>query len=470
MVSGSSVYKQIKAKVSETESNLGSLGDKIIRCEDSITKYMNERENCYGQLAAVYLPDLDAASLKTTLKEVQADVQKIFEEKQKRRISLEEIMKSSQTERKKAEAELDIITGKLNAKVKEREKLTKIVSEEINKNKIYTETKSRAKDADSRLKNYEKTSKRTITDAENKLSDYKANKLFMYLADSNFGSSDYSKKGLIAKLDSWVAKVVNYEEGKKSYDILNSVPETIKTETSKKRRDIGRLVGIMQKITNESSDKNGLTKVMAEGTKLGGQREKLLKSIEEFNSAYSASEQERRSLDSTKNNYYAEAVGRLKGYLKGETIEDLKKKALETKDTADDNLVGQIEKIDLNIKELKENASGLKRERDILEERFKGLRSIQHKYSNLEYESGNSYFNSGFNIMPFLVGYLMGQHSQSQLWNHIEKNQNFESSSSYNYSSSSSSSSYSSSSHFSSGGGFGGGFSGGGGFSSGGGF
>ncbi len=464
MVSGSTVYREIRGKISTLESNLNGLGKKLSDCENSITKSMNEREDCYSQLAAFYLPELDAASLRTTLREIQNDVKRIFVQKQTRRQELEEIMGLSQAEKRKYEAELDKVTEKLNGKVGERERLSKIVLGELRKDNIYTELKSKAKEADKQLVDCHKRVKEIEKDAVDKLPAYETNKLFMYLLDRSFGDSSYDKHGLVAKLDVWVAKIVNYDERKQFYDFLHSVPEIMKEEVQKREKSLGNLVRMVQRIEKEYSDKNGLTKVVGEGTKLGQEREKLLKYIEDLSSKYSAAGQERRNLDSTKDDYYIEAISRLKDYLKGNTIEDLKEKALGTKERTDDNLVEQIEEIDSNIKDLKIKAKNLKTERDSAEEKLDGLKAIQQKYSHAEYESGRSHFTSSFDINSLLVGYLAGKYSQNDLWHDISHSHHFEPAEE-SYHSSYSSSSYHSSGSFSSGGGFGGG-----GFSSGGGF
>jgi chromosome segregation ATPase len=466
MVSGSVVYRHIKEKISELESDLDSLGNEINVCENSITKGMEERENCYGALATFYLPELDATSMQKTIKEVQDEVKMIFRQKQTRRTELEATMNSSQSDKKRFEAELDEVTEKLNGKVAERERLSKIVAIELSKNKSYTDTRTQAVEIDKQLTDYKKKVKEIEQDATERLPAYEENKLFSYLLGKNFGSPNYEGHGLVARLDAWVARIVNFDEEKQSYDFLHSVPEIINEEVRKKQKDLEKLAKGLQKVETEVSDKTGFAQIIKEGTTLGEYREKLLEHIELLTLTYSASERERRGFDSTKDSYHAEAINRLKAYLKGATIEDLKRKALTTTDKIDDNLIDQIEEIDLNIKTFKKKANGLKTRRNSIEEKLEGLNSIKQKYSHSDFESGSSSFGSGFDINLLLVAYLMGKTSQSDLWNDIQHHQDFERESSYSHSSYSSHSSSPSFDSFSSGGGFGGG----GGFSSGSGF
>jgi uncharacterized membrane protein YgcG len=467
MVSGSSVYREIKNKVSELEGDLENFNEKVLVCENAITENMDKREITYAQLATFYLPDFEANSLRATITEVQSDVKKIFEQKQIRRKELETIMQSSQSERKKIEQKLDPIVERLNEKVKERQELTKKVSEEIKQNQEYIQIRTQAEQTNQNLIEAKERVKDIEREAREKIPAYKQNKIFRYLETQEFGTEMYEKKGLIAKLDKWVAKVINYEEAKQSYDFLKSVPAIIQEEVDKKQKDLEELTKTVKKIEKDSCDKNGLTKVLEEGNKLGEERSVLLGQIENYNSIYSARERERRVLDSTKDEYYQRALGKLKSYLNGKTIQELKQKASETENVMDDNLVEKIEYIDSNIRELKQKAKRLKQERDEFEEKLDGLKDLESKYKRADYESSRSRFNSRLDMNNFITGYLIGKYSREDVWGHIKQHHHFESdddSSSYSHHSSSSSY-HSSSSGFSSGSGFGGG-----GFSSGGGF
>src|SRR3990170_75844 len=108
MTSGSSVYDEISSKISELESKVNTLNRNIYDSENDIDQLTNERERCYIKLAEVYLPDLDAQSVKQTLKEVQRDVEKIFQQKQERRKELDNLMQQSAESKKEYEARLKV--------------------------------------------------------------------------------------------------------------------------------------------------------------------------------------------------------------------------------------------------------------------------------------------------------------------------------------------------------------------------
>src|SRR4030065_2208079 len=89
MVSGSTVYKKIQEQISTLEGKVDRTGSQIDSCENKIDSLTGERETTYVSLAETYLPELTSQSVKQTLREVQSDVQRIFQKKQNSRKELE---------------------------------------------------------------------------------------------------------------------------------------------------------------------------------------------------------------------------------------------------------------------------------------------------------------------------------------------------------------------------------------------
>jgi chromosome segregation ATPase len=469
MVSGRSVYTELKNKIGALEIDYDKIGKKVDGCEQQITSLMNEKEVCYGQLAEFYLPALDVGSIRSTLKIVQADVKRIFEQKQKRRAELKEIMSTSASAKGSLEDKLGEVTDELNKKVAERDKLVKKVNSELKENEKYDTLKSKANATNKQLTEFHRRAKDMKEDTAEKLPSFEDNKLFKYLISRQYGTPDYTRRGLIASLDGWVAKVINFSENKQSYELLKAVPKLVDEETKKRQTELEKLVKGMQSIEEEYATRIGLTKTNSEGKSFGIYRDKLLGQIEEKDTEYKRAASELQESESTKDSHYITAISNLKAYLKGPRVQELKKKALETTSRKDDNLVERIEEIDTSIREFKDKSKNLKKEQADTETKVDELNEIKQKFNRNDYESGSSYFSSGFDINAYLMGYLSGQYSQSQLWGHIHNHHHFRESESYDSSSNISSSlnslSHQSSTSHSSGIGIGGG-----GFSSGGGF
>lgn len=471
MTSGSDVEEQINNQISKLQGQESKLNSTLHSYENKIDSLTAEREESYVSLAETYLPELDAQAIKNTLKEVQGDVQEIFRKKQLRRKELENLMQASTEKKGTLEEKLGKVTSELNQKASERDSIVKDIKAELSQHPKYPTLAKEAKTDKDNLEKNEERAKEVKADAQKKLPSYENNKIFMYLVNKSFGTEEYDSKGIIRKLDQCIAEKVDYKNSKKSYDYLRAIPELVDLEVSKRKEKLEEKISKIKAIEKEVADNHGLTAVLEEGKKLGMTREEMLKAVSKLNSEYESYASERKESDGTKDSYHKEAIQKLKGYLKGDNIAELKKLARNTPDTKDDKLVDRIEEIDYSVRELKDKAKETRDEREKLTDKLKGLKKVMDKFRSNDFESYRSYFDSDFDINTLILAYMAGKMSENSLWSKIDDNHHFRVEHHDSYSSSSSHDDYSSSSSSFGGGGFsGGGGFGGGGFSSGSGF
>lgn len=465
-ISGTTVYGSIKSQVSETENEHERLSSKLFDLENQLKTLSSKREQVFTQLSLIYLPEMEAKAVSATLHEVQEDVERIFKEKQDRRIELERDMKNSVEQRKGLEDFLDIATTKLEKKAGERDSLASQVKANLADSDNYRSLVSSSQTQEAQLARNMTRLEELTAERDEKLPAYGKNKLFTYLLNRAFNSENAGKG------DSWLArKVVNYVFQNTNYEALLNNPKIAEQEVEKRKKAYETLCEQIRTIEKEQEDKVGFTAVMEEYSEIENEKKRFAAEIEKEDSTYSRFANERTTLDTTKDPYHMEAIAKLKDFLKGEDIVSLKAKARATKTSDDDNLVDEIDSIDEKVRDYKDKAKVLTKERELVLERLEGLKSIRRNYESRGYNSSDSYFPGGFNIQDLLTGYALGRYSRDHVDSTIHSNRRKVApvyhSSTPSYTSShrsSSSSSWSSSSH-SSGGGFGGG-----GFSSGRGF
>ncbi len=478
--SGSKVYEGIKHRIYLVETEHGEFSREIYGYEENISILANERENIYVQLATTYLPQMDAESIKNTIHEVQEEVQKIFNNRKQRRQTLEQLMSEIKDKEDNLRQKLGAVNEQLEKKVDERESLKKNIGLELDSDQDYAQLGINARQSGERLNQNKKRHEIFKSESRLKLNTYHDNPLFMYLVRREFGTPNHDGNFLTWRLDRLVAALISYQEQKKNYDFLVSMPEAIKKEIDTREKEVLDLMSKMKKIEEIVEKKYGLPKVMEEGLKLGKRRENILLDINKSDEQHSMYSKEIMELDNTKGGYHKEAVKSLKDYLKGNDLAALKARARSTKGSEDDRLVDRIEEIDISIKKLKATINDSKKRQDGLASKLNDLKNIGRRYTEKDYESKRSYFPGDFDIDFLLMGYIAGQLNDKDVNSTIDKNQKFKPRETYSHSTShssydsspsygSGSSDYSSgggfdSSSFSSGGGFGGGFSTGGGF------
>ncbi len=476
MTSGKQVYNTIEEHLDDLETESQTLGNKVASAQEQIRADVKIQEEFYVKLAKIYLPEMDADDVQRTLKEVRTDVQGILDRKNQRRSELEHLIGDSNQRRANLGIRLKQVTETLDEKVGQREEIQRKINEELSSNQDYMGVKTNADQAQKRYEQGAKRLKAFEQEAKEKLAAYEANPIFMHLVEKE--STDEQSSGLIRTLDSWVGKVVNFRENKKNYDFLRVMPQKMKEEIDRQKATLDGYVAELKTTEQQTAQRYGLPAVVEEVGIIAKTRQDMLRGVGELDKAVVEYAAERDAMNDTRGKYYEEAVGRLKSFLSGSTIEDLRKRAQQTPDQTDDGFVEKIDELNYRIADRKKSLDTLRVERKSVDTKLAGLREIASSFKSKDYESSRSTFSSGFDVNSLLIGYMAGRMSTHDVNSHIGEHQHFkpvETSYSHNYSSgsnygsshSSSSWSHSSgSSSFSSGGGFGGG----GGHSTGGGF
>ncbi len=460
MTTGSEIYDEIQGKVREVENQSSEIGKKIQTAQSSTRVLSVQQEESYLQLALVYLPEMEARAVKDTIVEAKAEVQRIFDSKNKRRVELEELVEDSTTQRGKLQARLRKVTIELDETSETRTQLTLQVKRDLSKNPTYVELDEKNKFATQRLKQDEIRAETFQKEAKTKLSAYESNNLFMYLARRKFGTSEQQGNNLTRILDSFVAKVVNYGENIQNYEFLKAMPQRISEEIATETKQVAELKMGMQKLEKDTADKYKLFPVIEECKLMEQTRGEIESSIASIDADFTKYRTEIAQIDDKKGAYHSAAIKKLRDYLSGETLSELKERARKTPGKEDDGIVEKIEYISAQFEAEKEKINQMKRKQAEIQKKVEGLRTIERNFTSKDYESRRSVFDSSFDIHSVLTGYLLGKYSTSTVDSQIGNNQHFKPTETYHSSSSSSSHDYSSSSSsggFSSGGGFGGG-------------
>lgn len=424
-ISGRSVYDSIRSKVSEYELQHSRLSRDVANLESQVNGKVREREECYAELAMVYLPELTSDNVRNTLREKRDEIGRIFHRKQEKISELEELMKGTEEKQGGLKSNLDTLDEQLETKASERDALLPKIASELNENPDYTKLKEEAQKEEDLLLKHNKVYDEFKRESDLKVRDYHANKLFKYLLDRGYGTDEHTGNRFTTLIDEWIAKLVNFKKNKEGYDFLTKMPVQMEKEIREREKEVELIVKNMRKVEKGLENKYGLTKVLEEGRALGEKRAKVLGELEKTDKIHSDYTKQRKDLNDTTDVYHDEAVKELKEYLKQNNIEDLKERARATLSTKDDSLINRIELIDHGIVELKEDIrEGKKKEQDAYKV-LEGLRSVEREFSRNEYHTSRSQFSGGFDINSLILGFVAGRYSAQDVNRKVKEHQDF---------------------------------------------
>lgn len=425
MATGTQVHKEIKDKISNVTAQYNSLAEQIRRSDAVIKSHSEKIEESYVQLAALYLPRDQAESLSSSLREMRSQVQQIFDRRDAQRKQIKGLMDDNESQRKKLQCSLDDIVNDLNAKSEKMTKAGAQVRDYLAADKDYVELKLSADQNQQRLDQAKKRIESFKAEAKEKLKDYESDKFFMYLLRREFGTENYQANKLTAILDSIVASKVNYQKNKESYDFLKKMPDLMEQEVQTQQQDLDKTVQDLKALEKKASEKYNILILNDELSGLVRNRQRLLDSMKQMNEAYRKYQQNLDDLENDKTSYHSEAVGKLKDFLKGQSIEDLKRRARETPDPRDDGLVASIEYASAQMKTEKSKVLDLKSQQKSLGKTLDELKEVESDFTRNDYESTRSSFSSGFDISSHLDALVAGRSSTRAVKSIVSSSQHF---------------------------------------------
>jgi hypothetical protein len=474
MHSGAAVHRTLSGQIREVGQRLEEMAEEITERQAEIADLIRRRESGYRSLAEFHLPEMSAAAIATSLRELDHRLRAILDEKLDRRRELEGLIPERRSGILRIQERLDALTAELNGIGEERERLARVAFEELERNDRWVRLFEEARRGRARVEASERRYKVALRERAEKTPAYERDPYFSYLRGRGYGTSGAGGSALTRRLDAWVADIVGFERAQANYDFLMELPDHALAARDAARVELDGILEPLTALEKDTFDRLGLTPVLDRGDDLYAEREAMIGRLAEAERGCDQLTDERVSLEDTRGGYYEEAIDELEEHLQGESPETLLARARETGDPRDDAIVEEIVATEAALDEARTALAELSESRAALTRRHKELKKLSWEFEASDWNARRSRFRSDLDMDALLLGFLAGRHSAGHVRGELLSSQSFRAIGAGSSSSSSSSGSFFSGGGFSGGGGFstGGGFGGGGGggFSTGGGF
>jgi hypothetical protein len=423
--SGYSVGNALQQAVQVLHGRMQECLNAMTELDQAAAELGERRAKAFLELAEHYLPAIDQQSIAGTFQEVRSDLKEVLLRKQRHQRELQTTLEADAADAVRIEQDLDRITKILNEKVARREELEKVVAERLAVDAEFQRLSKEALVAERELNRNEQSVTKIQQEASEKLPSYEKSKLFQYLHKRGYGTAGYSKKGFTKRLDGWVAGMIDYHRARRGYDFLRVTPELMAQEVGRRRDQFNALMELVEACEDRHSDEVGLTAVMREGQELGQARDNLVAEVGKQQDRAEKHRQELMALESSRNEYYEQALSRMKEFLAGLEEWRLQHASRATPDPQDDQIVAEVVWIGEELSKTKEQGAELTGEQQTWKRRATELQDIWQRFRRADYDSGRSVFHPDFQIEGYLENFVRGQLSRDDLWSAIRSAQQF---------------------------------------------
>ena len=415
------------------EQSVEQLHAQLNRCREAqdeahhqLDKLIQEKIETLAELAQHYLPDLSRSSVAGSFSEVRAELREFAQRRARRVEQLRDDLHRLDAQIDELHSAVDQKTMELDQAVQRREQLEKEAAAALDEDETFRELSSRVLTSEQQLARFESRVAEARREADEKLPAYQNSRLFMHLAERNYGTPDYRAGWLAARWDRWIARLIDYPQAKRGYDFLRSMPELMAAEVERHRTALGEAVDKLEAIEMQHWTRLGLDEAIERGQQLGDQRDELVAQLQPLLTRREAVHDELAAATDEDGTYYRQAIDRLREHLDSLADKALSRTAQRTPDETDDRIVADVRWLRDQIDRTREAQQQADDDAKQLTRQVKEMQYVVGRFRQSEFDSGRSRFAADFDLPTHFQRYLEGTINHIELWREIRRGQSFD--------------------------------------------
>ena len=401
-ISGPVVHRQLTDGYTQLQQRLeqarAEIGDTKIRRDE----LDDNRGEALVDLAEHYLPELTRDAIRDTWIEIRSTVAQILVRKEQHYARLREKLDRLNLNREHESDKLNEITARLDQALERQDELVDEVEKALRNDSDFVTLSDRAALAEVALERAEANLNEIEQDAARKLPAYDQSKLFRYLYDQKFGTSEYPKRGFTRRMDRMLAKYIGYTEAKKGYEFLKTTPTKMRQVIADDRQAFSAVMGELESRRDVVAADIGLTEHIGSVDGLKQERTKQLTVLDEIVGETEKVEHELTELEDTRGPYYREAVLVFRQMLERNDSRDLARRARSTPEISDDQIVARLAGVEAEIRQLdgaaRERRNLLRDHQDMLD----AMGRLIQRFRSAGFDSSRSQFEGTLDLADLL--------------------------------------------------------------------
>lgn len=419
-VSGPEFHRQLMDAYTSTHQNLESAREQILNSREERDQLNDSRSDALVSLAEYYLPELTREAISQTWVEIRPAVADILLRKQERVARAREILAGLTAQREQQEQKFLDCNGQYDEALAEQKKVGEQVRQRLREDPRFVELSDRAAIAEAALERAEANLQEIDQDSVRKLPAYEGSSLFQYLHEQGFGTSKYSKRGFTRRVDRWLANMINYTQAKQSYEFLRRTPEQMRKIIAADRQALNTVMEELERMGDRVAVELGMTGISARVNNLKQQRTELLDQLNQLLQKSDESQQELSELEDSQGPFYREAVELFRQMLDQCGSDELRRRAEQTEDISDDQIVARLTGVEAEIGDLDASAHRRRAELDEMHAMLQALGRLVQRFRAAQFDSSRSHFVGSLDLAEE-IAHAQDANDIQGLWQRIRR-------------------------------------------------
>jgi len=420
------------AALQTIDQSLQSMRNDVVRLDSQLNQLTTEiannqrhRAKLFNDIARVRLAELDVGELQVSMTAADESAVHTLAQRDKAIAQLANEIEASNDDISTAERDREGLLAILNEKAEALIELEASVQQQLQDDDAYLAQFETAKQAESIAQEALKKVQKAQANMAEKAEPYQADKLFMYLWNRGFGTTEYSG-GLFARFaDSWVAKLIEYEPARVNYWNLEEIPKRLNDHAERVGDQADTQHMLLQQLELNALENAGVKALEAEIDQGRTELDKHDDEIEALELTLNDQLDQRAKFVAGEDQYIRECLQRLSSALEHKNLASIHRYVRETVSPTDDSLVIELQTLNDSLDDVEQNIADVRNLHDKRFARLRELEKVRRDFKNSRFDDARSGFGNQSLINGAISQFMQGLISGADVWRVIKRNQRY---------------------------------------------
>ncbi len=425
MITGQQTLASIDGALTEARGKVTDIEAQIAAATTRLTELQQAQTADYRELAKLRVDLVADGKLIKHLDQAEAQVARLLEQRQGGLADLEGQIKAAQAARAPLATERTGLAAAVEAAAAAVDGAQAKTQARLDADPAYAAQRTKTQEAERTARHAAEKAKLSEDELSQKGESYRADPLFMYLWQRNFGLPGYQPSGLIRWLDGMVANLVGYADARTNYSRLSEIPQRLREHANGQQAAADLELAALTALDTAARKADGIPALEEAQAKAQAALDAMDARLAQADADRAALETRRSSFATGEDDFTRSAVDYLAGELARDDLMALRREAMLTPFPEDDTLVARMLAREDERRTLEASVQGLREAYNAAQFRAAEVDSLRQDFRRNRFDRAGSSFGDDTMVMMMLGQFLNGVLDRNMIWKVLQEQQRY---------------------------------------------
>lgn len=425
MWTGTSALKNLDQSLQTIRNEVVRLDSQLQQLTERLAVNQRHRVKLINDIATVRLVEIEKGDMQASLSAADQQAAEILQQREAALLAVNQSIDELNQKISVSETERDSLLEKVNNTSQKIVDVESGVQQALKHDEAYLAQFSKAQLAESVSAEAERKVEQAQSDMAEKAAPYKEDALFLYLWERGFGTTEYEGRLFSRFMDSWVARLITYEESRVNYWNLTEIPKRLTEHADAVGDAADQEHMALQQLELDALERAGRPNLEVELESLREGLDKHDDSLEALEDQLNDALEQRAKFVAGEDAFIQRCLSRLTQAMDHENLASVHRYVRETVSPTDDQLVIELQNLDARLADTRGDLNDVRGLHDGKLSKLKDLERVRRNFKNARFDDVRSGFGNKALIASVLGQFLQGVVSGTDLWRVIQRNQRY---------------------------------------------